>query len=215
MKYFCNAFLLCFISQAGFSQEKSNFKDGYALKGKDTIRCKVQFNSNHTHPWKTVTLLINNEESTFFAGGTITGFGVEEDGKKYEYGTVDAEVSVGPTRAVNTLFIKKLSAGAIDLYEHEYAITTTRRKTINGEAQPGSTTSSQNFTKYYIAKTDSARPVLARPVLLPSFRKKDLEIYLGDNAVLFAREEKRYSLKELIAVINEYNNWYTEKQKTP
>jgi hypothetical protein len=209
--------LLCLSHYTIAAQTKNNtdkYKDGYALKGKDTIWCKVSFNSKYDDARKSITLLIKDEEATFFAGGTITGFGIEGDDENYDYGIVDVEVSVADRRMANLLFVKKLATGTIDLYEYSYSIFKTKRTTINGIEQPGSTTNSQRYTNNYISKTDSTKPILATPVLLPSFRKKDLEPYINDNTELLVRVEKRFSIKELIAVIKEYNNWSLEKKKT-
>ena len=207
--YLVLSLLLC--QHSVFAQTREfpgKFKDGYALKGIDTIRCKVRFNSNHEHAFKSVTLLINDEKVTFFAGGPITGFGVEDDGKLYDYGTVDVEISVPNRRTANLLFIKKLAAGTIDLYEYSYSVVTTKRTTVNGVEKPGSSSSiTQNTTNHYIAKTDPGTPGLATPVPLTSFKKKDLESYLGDNPDLLAGSEKRFSLKELIGIIKDYNTW--------
>jgi len=210
--------ILLLLCQYGLSAQTKDFpgkfKDGYALKGADTIRCKVQFNSNHDHAFKSVTLLVNDEEVTFFAGGPITGFGIEDDGKLYDYGTVDVEVSVANRRTANLLFIKKLAAGTIDLFEYSYSVVTTKRTTVNGVEKPGSSSSiRQNTTNHYIAKTDPAAPGLATPVLLTSFKKKDLESYMGDNPGLFSGSEKRFSLKELISIIKDYNTWRLGSKK--
>jgi hypothetical protein len=186
------------------------FKEGYALKGADTIKCKILFDSKHDHSQKAVTLLINGEEITFYAGGTITGYGLEEEGIKYDYGSVDLEVLIGRERRANILFLKKIVAGTIDFFEYNYRTVTTKRTTINGMEQPGSTSTTQSSTNYYIAKTDSAAPVLSRPVILSSFRKKDLEPYIRDNTEIMNDGAKRYSLKELIALIKKYNDWYVK-----
>ncbi|MEO6612465.1 MAG: hypothetical protein ABIT05_06990 [Chitinophagaceae bacterium] len=207
-------FLFGGVISAPYAQSKhipEEFKEGYALKGTDTIKCKVLFDSKHDHSQRAVTLLINSEEITFFAGGTITGYGLEDEGRKYDYGSVDLEVLIGPERRANILFLKKLVAGSIDLFEYSYRTVTTKRTTINGVEQPGSTSTSQSSTNYYIAKTDSAAPVLSRPVILSSFRKKDLEPYIKDNTEIMNDGEKRYNLKELIALINKYNEWYSAK----
>ena len=212
IKHFFITGLLFVAMQPVIAQGKlgaDKYKPGYALKGTDTIRCQVLFNSKYADARSSVGLLIDGDEAVFFAGGPITGFGAEDDGLRYDYGIVDVEITLGRERRSNLLYLKKLAAGTINLYEYNYKITTTRRTTVNGEEKPGSaSTTSQSYTDYYIAKTDSAKPVLATPVLLSAFRKKDLEAYLGDNPVLFAKEEKKYSLKELVATIKEYNAGY-------
>jgi|CXWL01.1.fsa_nt_gi hypothetical protein len=214
-KIFTSVIIILFSCLVALAQKRDDdYKDGYALKGRDTIWCKIFFNSNHDHATKVVKLMINEEEATFYAGGTITGFSVKDDGKEYNFGTVDVEVSVADRRMANLYFVKKLAAGAIDLYEYTYSIRTNKRTTVNGVEKPGSSsTITQNYTNHYIAKIDSGTQVLSNPVLLPSFRKKDIEPYISDNDVLMASAEKRFSLKELVALINEYNKWASGKMK--
>ncbi len=196
-----------------YAQAPEEYKDGYVLKGKDTIWCKVLFNSKHEHGTKAIPVIIDNEEITFYAGGSITGYGVKEDNEEYNYGTVDVEISVVNRRMANLLFVKKIVAGTIDLYEYSYSIRMTKRTTVNGIEKPGSTsTTTQKFTTHYIAKIDTAAPMLATPTPLTSFRKKDLEPYIRDNTVMMANTEKRFSLKELFVLLKEYNNWCLEKK---
>lgn len=106
-------------------------------------------------------------------------------------------------------------AGTIDLYEDNYSVNTvvTRTTYRDGIEQPGSTSSSNSkkTTNYYIAKKDSLNPGLAKAVILPSFKKKDLEKYIGDNVTIMNRPDKRYTMKELIAVLKEYNDWSINK----
>ena len=206
--------LSCLAGMVVHAQATDDYKNGYVLKGKDTVWCKIRFNSNHDHATKAVRLMIDNEEATLYAGGSITGFGVEDQGQKYHYGVVDVEISVANRRTANLIYVKKIVAGVIDLYEYPYSIVTNKKTTVNGIEKPGTaTTSKQNITNYYIAKTDSLFPALSTPAFFPTFRKKDVEPYINDNTDMIATAEKRFSLKELIALINEYNNWYSEKKK--
>ena len=195
--------LFCLSYQVVIAQTKDNYKNVYALKGGDTIGCKILYDKNHPRIWDKVTLLIHNGETIFQAGGPITEFGITEEGVVAHYGFVRTK-----TRSYShhkNLFVKKITVGVLELYEHHYNIYKTMRGTSNSTFE--------SFTDYYIAKKDSAAPMLATPVLFSSFRKKDLEPYLKDNTDLLAPAEKRFSLKELIALINEYNNWYLKKEK--
>lgn len=191
-----------------------DYLNGYALKGADTIACKISFDPRNDAPKAAVKILINDNELTFFPGGPVTGYGVEADGEWYHYGAVEVETKLGAQRRTSILFVKKLAAGAIDFYEYTYKIQTTKRVTVNGEEKPGSSsTSSQSYTDYYIGKTDSSNTTLAKPVLLSSFRLKDIEPYISDNAELMANTEKKFSLKKLVALLNEYNNWSSGKRR--
>ncbi len=193
--------------------QDTTFKTGYALKGADTIFCKVRFCRDcaelHKH---SVTLLVENEVVSFHAGGTITGYGVYDKGNEYHYGAVDIEILLGNQSRYQTLFLKKIVAGTISFYEHYYSITTTKRTTIDGVQQQKTETTRKDYTTYYIAKTDSSSPALSKPVLLESFRKKELERFTSDNSELTERMEKRFSVKELITILTEYNNWSCQKK---
>jgi hypothetical protein len=208
---------LLFLSFHFVSGQKINseYKTGYALKGIDTLKCKLYIDTRTDYPKTSIKLLIGDEEITFFAGGPITGFGVEETGESIHYGIIVVERVIRTNRMVNLMYIKKMVAGVIDFYEYSYSIERGPTQTANGVWQRNSTSNiTQNTTNYYIAKTDSAAPGLITPVVLPSFRKKDLEPYLSDNVELFANIEKKISIKELVAAIKEYNAWYLEKKKS-
>lgn len=193
----------------------SEYKTGYALRGKDTLKCKLYIDTRTDYPKTFIKLLIGEEFITFFAGGPITGFGVEESGESIHYGVIDVERVLGTNRVGNLMYLKKMVAGVIDFYEYSYSFVQRTTKTVNGVLQPNATSNiTKNFTNYYISKTDSAAPGLITPVVLTSFRKKDLELYLNDNADLFAKIEKKISLKELVAAIKEYNAWYLENKKS-
>jgi len=216
MKKFLVVTIIFFCSHYILSAQLSpaDYKTGYALKGADTIPCKVGLSSGNNSPKGAIRLLINDDELTVLPGGPITGFGAEINGEWYHYGTVTVETKLGTQRRSSTQYLKKIVAGTIDLYEYSYLIYTTRKVTVNGEEKPGSaSSSSQTYTDYYIAKTDSTAVGLAAPVLLPSFRKKDLEPYISDNAALWTIAEKKYNLKELIVLLKEYNSWFQEKKK--
>jgi len=169
------AFFLSFAFQTLAGQATPDVKEGYALKGNDTIRCNVRLNNKQDHGSAAITLMIDGEEARFYPGGPISGFGYEKDGEMQHFGTVAVEVSVPSRTMSNLYFVKKIVSGIIDLYQYEYSIYTTKRTTVNGVEKPGTATStSQRITNHYIAKTDPSAPHLATPVLLPPFRKKDL-----------------------------------------
>jgi hypothetical protein len=204
---------LSFAIQTIAGQNTPDLKNGYALKGSDTIGCKVRMNSKQDHGSAAITLMIDGEEARFYPGGPISGFGYEKDGEMQHFGTVDVEVSVPSKTMSNLYFVRKIVAGIIDLYQYEYSVTTSKRTTVNGVEKPGSATStSQRFSNHYIAKTDPSAPHLATPVLLPAFRKKDLEPFFSDNPALLANADKRLSQKELIELLNAYNSWYIKNK---
>lgn len=193
----------------------SEYKEGYVIKNGDTIKCKLFIDTRVDFPMTSIKTMIENDEITFFAGGPITAFGRETNDESIHYGLVDVERIFGSRRMSTLMYLKKTVAGTVDFYEYSYTVIKSIRKTVNGVEQPSaSSTIPQNTTNYYIAKKDSIATHLATPIVLSSFKKKELEPYLGDYTELMAREEKKFSLKELIAAIKEYNTWYAGKTKS-
>jgi hypothetical protein len=204
---------VCFllIPYLGISQHDAgvnNYKNGYALKGADTLWCKIQFDTKYSDARKSIELIIDSAKLNFTAGGLITGFGFEEAGSRYDYGSINVEMSILNRRIESWFFTKKLAAGAIDFYEYNYTVHTTKTTTVNGEVRGQPSSSSERGTNYYIAKNNTDSADLMKPAYFPTFRKKDFESYLNDNADLFATIEKKLNLKELIKVLKEYNQWY-------
>ena len=98
----------------------SEYKPGYALKGTDTLKCKLYIDTRINYPKTSIKLLMGEEEITFFAGGPITGFGIEENGDSIHYGMIDVERVIGDKRVGNLMYIEKMVAGIIDFYEYSY-----------------------------------------------------------------------------------------------
>lgn len=198
--------LLMVLTCVGFlklpAQVKDGYMEGYILRNNDTIPCQVQYDKMNFY--STVHVIINGDEITFYPNRTIDGFGFTNKGEQKHYGLISVEQQLGPRRVSTDVFVKKLVAGTINLYVHSYKVTTRRSTTVNGVEKSSSNTT-QNFTTYYISKTDSSYKSLATPRVLESFRKKDLELYIKDNTELFERTGKRLTEKELIACLNEYN----------
>jgi len=188
--------------------------DGYALRGNDTIWCKIKVMNKHIYTTMSVTLLTEDKEISFPAGGLIRGFGLEYDGKKFDLGTVIVERKLGSNSSEVPQYVPKIVTGAVELYEYKYRIIITKRTSVNDLPKPGSTISSQeDFVNFYIARTDTSSPALTAPVLLNSFRKKDIEPYIADNFELITGlEKKKLSKTELITVLKEYNRWAKEKK---
>lgn len=205
---FLHTVLLCLFCYSVYPQSSIDYKDGYALKEKDTVWCKVYFNTGSPDFSKNVRLIIDGEEMIFLAGSAITGFGFEENKKRHDYGTVEVETQAGTTMVKKSLFVRKLVAGTIDLYEYSYLVYSTRRRSSGTGPPTEATTTQKYFTYNYIAKADSAAPALAIPVLLSILKKKEIAAYVSDNADMFAKLDKAVSVKQLADILREYNKWY-------
>ncbi len=190
------------------------FVNGYLLKGADTIICKFNLDYGDENHHKPLKAIIENDEIPIYATGPFTGFGYEQNNKWYHFGAVEVELNLGQQQRVHKSFVEKIVAGSIDLYEYVYLVRKTSTVKVDREEQPKSLTSSwQEFTDYYIGKTDVSNSKVKKPVNLPSFRKKDIEPYINDNTEMANNLEKKYKLKELIVLLNEYNLWAEKNKK--
>jgi hypothetical protein len=207
------ALILCLTYLAAFSQKKNDsYRDGYVIRGNDTIKCKILDNQNQSF-FSSVTVLIDENEFTFTPTASIKGFGFTYKEKEYHFGCFTVDIKLTSTNTSSKdIFAKNFVAGTINLFEHSYSIFTTKRTTANGIEQPGSTSTSQHYTNYYISKSDPLQPGLSTPTILYSFNKKNIEPYISDNIDLLNKTEKKLKLEEVINCIKEYNDWCKEKK---
>lgn len=176
-------------------------KDGYILKGDDTIWCKILYDSEHPFFWNKVTPVIGGVGIEYAAGGAVTGFAIVDGEINIHYGAVLTKTGYSS----KILFVQKRVTGTVELYEHHYNIYKTRRTTDGSKG----TTTSESYTDYYIARNHNAG--LSTPSFLPSFKKKHIFSYTVDNPNLWKKEEKKITLPELIALLKEFNDWYSQK----
>jgi hypothetical protein len=119
-----------------------------------------------------------------------------EDDKKTFTSVKAKEFCFDQTRFVSRLvegessFVKCLSAGAINLYEHQY------------EWQSGNNIVYKS--EYFIEKANSTEMVRVKS----GHFKKIVEEYMGDNASLLKDvHDKKYDFDQLADVVQQYNDW--------
>lgn len=202
------------ITQLFAQNSDSGFRKGYLLKGADTIICKFNLDFGDEKQHKPLKAIIENDEIPIYVTGPFTGFGYKQNNKWVHYGAVEVELNLRQQQRVHKSFVEKIVAGSIDLYEYVYLVRKASKVKVDGEEKTQPSTSSwQEFTDYYIGKTDVSNSKKKNPVILPSFRKKDIEPYVSDYTELAANLEKKYKLKELIVLLNEYNLWAEKNKK--
>lgn len=197
--------LYCFYCCPLLAQSGIAYRDGYVLNGKDTVWCKVNFSIQPPNYGRYLGIIVNNVELIDSGRTEITGFGFEEEGQQYDYGVVRIERQYSREVFADTVFARKLVAGAIDLYEYNYMHYYTRRSSNN--------TTTVNVTDYYIAKADSAS-TLAMPVLLSKLKKREIAGYVSDNPDLYAKlQQRKMPIQKLVAILQEYNRWHKNKRR--
>lgn len=190
---------------------QNNYEDGYALRGIDTITCKLM-RDKQEKAMSSVKLLIAGEEITFFPGGPVSSFGLSDPLEDYHFGTLKIDATVAGRKMTDLYYVRKLATGRVEFYEYTYLVYTTRRSSVNGVQQSGSSSTSQTHTQYYISKRDTLLNESPLPKLVTSYRSKDLEHYFSDQPALFARAQKHFTGKQLLAFIKEYNSLFATKE---
>lgn len=235
---------LCGIqAQAQKKRPQPGFLNGYALNGHDTIRCRLAFNHSFPYPERVseITVDFDGEVMTFAAADClITGFGVEDGGKLFEYGII---LDGFNGRKKSGFFAKKLVAGTIDLYETPvdtkiYSPTSSRSSNRtddvssasldairNGLGNRAKYTSNEKFTStsqynttstkkiYFIGKYDAQSNTFNNPVKLAALKKEWLAPFIADHPDLLETIPEKFTRKELTRIIEEYNYWVVKMNR--
>jgi hypothetical protein len=172
--------------------------DGYIIKMKDTIYCKI-LPEKRVRFLKTSVTVADDVDSTteYLAGGPVRGFGFKEDSVVTHYGVVT--MYDGNSR--RKIYVKKIVLGTVELYQHVYSVFKTNR--VTGVSQM------EQIEDYYIASNVNGD--LTTPFLLPSLKKKFIARYLYDYPDL-EDQDKIITPAELIKLLKSFNSWYTRKR---
>jgi hypothetical protein len=203
------------------AEGQPGFLPGYALHGTDTIQCMLGFNHSFPYPGRVeqITLDLQGEIMTFDAAdGLITGFGVIEAGKLFEYGLI---IDGFNGRKKTGYFAKKLVAGSIDLYEQQVNTRLNRPGAQNnGNANtqsgrmPGSGNSIQSTEKrYFVGKYNASDSSFINPIKLQALRKEYLAPFISDYPELLEDVPKKFNRKYLMRIIEDYNYWKRKQQR--
>jgi hypothetical protein len=172
--------LLVMSSLVTASQAQQIWKAGYVLTATgDTMKGEIKVNPKKEFDfYSRVTLKKSEEEKKSFTPAKAKEFCF--DGTRFVSRPVEGEES----------FVKCLSCGAINLYEHQY------------EWQSGN--SIVYKSEYFIEKADSKEMIRVKSMHF----KKIVDDYMGDNAELVKDvHDKKYDFDQLTEVVQQYNTW--------
>jgi hypothetical protein len=175
------------------SQKAEYYANGYLLYGKDTTWCKIWFNPSSPFfkasisTWQKDTTV----EISLVKNNTLTGFGIIDEDYNLHWGRIIVD---GKSGKIN-MYVLKIVAGTLELYEHHYVKVSTLRGTMN--------TTRQDYFNYYLGRTD-ANPIL-EPALLKSLKKKFVLPFISDNKKLCEELKEKLTPEELVAIVIRYN----------
>lgn len=172
------AFLLVF---QGAQAQSIAWKKGYAvLVNGDTIKGEVKVNLKKEQDMRTrVTVRKSEEEKKSFNAVKVKEYVFDDT--RYVTRTVDGE----------SIFVKCISLGAINLYEHLY------------EWQSGNDIVYK--PELYLEKANSTELVKVKSGKF----KKLVEEYMADNTSLVQDvKDRKYEFEQFAEVVQQYNAWF-------
>jgi hypothetical protein len=181
MKLLKYSLLVCILFSGLEFKAQLLWKKGYVLLVTgDTVRGEIKVNPKKEFDFYSKVMVKRSEEDKkTFNPVKAREFCFEET--RFVSRQVEGESS----------FVKCLSAGAINLYEHQY------------EWQSGNNIIYKS--EYFIEKANSTEMVKVKSGHL----KKIVEEYMGDNASLLKDvNDKKYDFDQLAEIVQQYNSWF-------
>ena len=162
------------------------WKTGYVITNAgDTVKGTVRVNDKKEFElYRKVTLKLSETEKKMYNPAKIKEYVV--DGQRFVVRKIDEE----------NVFVKVISEGAVNLYQHQFEY-------YHGEEV-------RYDTEFYVEKDKKSSKIKGN-----KFKKLVAEI-MADNAELVKKvqeSESKYEGDAIVEVVNEYNTWYREQNK--
>lgn len=185
--------LIGLIAANCFGQNAAYYADGYLLYGKDTSRCKIWFNPASPYFNKSITVWQNDRavNISLIKNQSLTGFGITDNDYDLHYGKIEFDGKKGKA----DLYVLKIVAGVLELYEYHYVLFATLRGTIK--------TTQKDYFNYYLKRTDTNPD--SYPTLLSALTKKNILPFINDNKTLSEEIKEKLTPEELFEVVVRYN----------
>lgn len=181
------AMLLCAGLRAEFV-----FKKGYVITNAgDTVRGDVKINTKkELDLFKRVMLKLGETESKSYAPSKIKEYGYED--QRFVSRMIDGEQA----------FVRVLSSGNINLYEHQFEYYHGNDVLVDSE--------------YFIEKSENASTSNEpKKVKAARFHKVMTDLVGEDSEFAKTKlEDKKYETSQMIEAVQEYNAWIQENKKT-
>ncbi len=166
------------------------WKQGYViLTNGDTLKGEIKYNTKKELPLFTKVTLKNAE-------GVQKNY-KPEDVKEFSYEGVRF---LSRSMDKELVFLKLVSAGKINLFEWQFEV-------YHGEQ-------TEVEKDFYVENTEGESKSLKK--LKGNHFKKTVSEMMADNSELVARiesEDKKYEIKDMQSVIEEYNDWYASEHE--
>ncbi len=205
--------LLLFISSSYSQYKLKHFREGYIVKGNDTVMCKIHDGND---PYNIVVFKYTHskfeEAIVYYPGSIVKAYGFKKDTALREFTIISKKKSSLLSKKNEEVYGEVLVKGPLMLIEHN------EMKYSAGTVQPGGgfgPGSSRNIVRYFIFHPDKDSAfVIATPSLFGSgIDEDDLKKTFSEFPELAAKVKKKTKLEDLINYIKEYNEWYVANKK--
>ena len=211
--------LLLFSQKSNSQYNIKKFKDGYVLRGKDTVKCKI-FTGTSVNEYEQVVFRYSDNKLedpiSYYAGSIIAGYGIKTDSTfKHFWAFPRLKIS---------MFKKKQEDvyGRVEVGGYLKLLEYVEEKYSPGIMKPGggfSSGTTSSYTSFYLYKTgdDSAYNIKGEKgaFLLNGIDEDVIINYFSDYPELVSKikAKPKIKLRDVIEYVKEYNLWYEEKQK--
>jgi hypothetical protein len=177
--------LASFLLISSFASGQVTFTPGYVvLNTGDTIKGEIKHNPKKQFDlFSKVMVKIDEQQRKSYKADKV---------KSYTFGET---TFIAKNMDGEMVFMKRISEGAIDLYEFQYEWINAKNET-------------EIRSEYYLEKEGSAEPVRIKS---GRFRKQIAEMMADHQELVKDLEEKKYDVENLAEVVESYNKWAKTK----
>jgi hypothetical protein len=202
-----------------FSQKKNgkHYKDGYIIRFSDTIPCKIFTGLTEEEIGYEVTFHYGDGKPiTYHPGGVVKGFGIINGNDTIHYYQIPVPTYWINEQTNNKAYAEVVSHGQLTLYKFTKIKHTSFVIPIIAGPVIGFIEMSKKLNNYFlkIGNKDSLFTIGHKNAIGPEyFEREEIMAYVKDRPQVLANTppDKFVYIKELRAILNEYNSWYRLK----
>jgi len=199
-----------------YSQYKQKyFIEEYIIRQDDTIECKIYSNNPEELQEKIIFQYTDSDEPiVYYPGSIIKSFGLSLKGKYNHYTTVPRPLNKKGTKT-ELIFGEVITNGFLKLYKYSF----TKEQYMSSANLNGTIHTTKNkkvIIDYFLCRSDidsSSHLSSHMDDTMIKLNKELINHFFGDNPDLLKKIEHDVTLALLSQYIEEYNSWYTNKNK--
>jgi hypothetical protein len=202
-----------------FSQKKKEkqYKDGYIIRFSDTIPCKIFAGFKDDEIGYEVTFHYGDGKPiTYHPGGVVKGFGIKKGNDTVHYYQIPVPAYWINEQTNNKAYAEVVSHGQLTLYKFTKIKNTNFVIPIIAGPVIGFIIASKKLNNYFlkIGNKDSLYTIGHKNTIGPEyFEREEIVTFVKERPQVLANipQERFVYIKELTAILNDYNSWYQLK----